>query len=260
MTTKIFAHRGASKYAPENTMAAFHLAHKMNADGIELDVQLTKDGIPVVIHDESVNRTTNGKGLIKNLTLAELKELDAGSCFSKKFLGESIPTLEEVLKWIAPTNMLLNIELKNNLEGYEGMEETVLELVKKYKMAQRVVYSSFNHYSLKTIKDLNPDAEVGVLYHHEKLYKPWNYITFVGADSAHPNYKMLNDEILAGYKNAGIKVRPYTINNPSKMAYFFKNDIEAIITDTPDMARSILENGAKPKYTIKSMLFKKFTK
>lgn len=259
MATKIFAHRGASKYAPENTMAAFKLAHQMHADGIELDVQLTKDMVPVIIHDENVKRTTNGRGLVKDFLLKDLQKLDAGILFPKNFKGENIPTLDEFLNWIQPTNMLLNIELKNNLEPYEGMEAIILQMVKDYNMEKRVVYSSFNHYSLKEILKLNPKAEVAVLY-HEKLYKPWNYVASIGAKSAHPNYKMLNDEILANYKKHGIKVRPYTVNNSAKMIYFFQKEIEAIFTDTPDFALSILKGEQKPKVSFKSMLFKKLTK
>jgi glycerophosphoryl diester phosphodiesterase len=259
MPTKIFAHRGASKYAPENTMAAFYLAQKMNADGIELDVQLTKDGIPVVIHDENVKRTTNGKGSIKDYLLEDLKKLDAGVRFSTYFKGEKIPTLEDVLKWICTTNMELNIELKNNLEPYDGLEEAVIQLVKDYRMENKVVYSSFNHYSLRKIAKLNPNAEIAVLY-HEKLYKPWKYVAFVEANSAHPNHKMLNDEILAGYKKHDIKVRPYTVNNPTKMTYFFQREVEGIITDIPDVALSIKQGKTAPKVNFKSKLFKGFKK
>src|SRR5688572_22374319 len=104
-------------------MSAFKLAYEMDADGIELDVQLTKDLVPVIIHDESVKRTTGVKRYINDLTIKEVKQLDAGKWFSQKFREEQIPTLEEVLEWIAPTGMLLNIELKNNINPYEGMED-----------------------------------------------------------------------------------------------------------------------------------------
>lgn len=259
MTTKIIAHRGASKYAPENTMSAFKLAYEMDADGIELDVQLTKDLVPVIIHDESVKRTTGVKRYINDLTIKEVKQLDAGKWFSQKFREEQIPTLEEVLEWIAPTGMLLNIELKNNINPYEGMEDIIIKLVNKYDMQEKVIYSSFNHYSLKEIIKLAPHADVAILY-GEKLYKPWKYIEFVGAKSAHPNYKNVTDETIAGFKKHGVEVRPYTVNNSAKMSYFFKNEIDAIITDVPDVAKSIREESGSPVITIGKKVINKFRK
>jgi glycerophosphoryl diester phosphodiesterase len=256
VTTKIFAHRGASKYAPENTMSAFKLAHEQKADGIELDVQLSKDHVPVIIHDEKLKRTTKEKGVVKEYTVKELKKFDAGSWYSKKYKGEQIPTLREVLEWISPTGLALNIELKNTLEPYIGMEKLVVALVKEYNMQEKVIYSSFNHYSLKEITEINPNAEIAILY-DEKLYKPWNYVEFVGATSAHPNFKMLNDGIIAGYKNHRIKVRPYTVNNTAKMAYFIQQDIEAIITDLPDVARSIKIEAKTPEVNIKKKTWRR---
>src|SRR5690625_7581403 len=115
MSNAIFAHRGASKYAPENTMAAFKFAYELGAEGIETDVQLTKDNIPVLIHDERVKRTTNGTGYIKDLTWNQVKQLDAGSWFSKKFTGAGIISLDEFLQWIQFKPLYLNIELKNKI-------------------------------------------------------------------------------------------------------------------------------------------------
>ena len=109
METKIYAHRGASKYAPENTMPAFQLALDMNADGIETDVQLTKDGVPILIHDEKLKRTTTGSGYVKDYTLEELQQLDAGSWFDATFTGTKLITLEQLLQWIKPTYLLLNL-------------------------------------------------------------------------------------------------------------------------------------------------------
>jgi glycerophosphoryl diester phosphodiesterase len=142
----VIAHRGASGYAPENTVSAFKKAIMMKADMIEFDVHLTKDGKVVLMHDKTVDRTTDGKGKVKEMTLKELKKLDAGLWFDKKFKGEKIPTLEKVLKKFKG-KILFNIEIKS-----EGTEEEIVRLIKKYKLEKDVMVSSFNHQFLKKIK------------------------------------------------------------------------------------------------------------
>ncbi|WP_349407691.1 glycerophosphodiester phosphodiesterase [Pseudalkalibacillus sp. SCS-8] len=236
--TYIFAHRGSSKSAPENTMAAFRKALEEKADGIELDVQLSKDKVPVIIHDESLKRTTGTKGFVGEYTVEELKRLDAGKWFSQKFKGEKIPTLEEVLIWLQPTCLYLNIEFKNNVLPYYGMEKIVHDLVCHYGLQDRVIYSSFNHYSLKELKKVNPRVDIAPLY-SSGLYEPWKYAKSMTAESAHPHWRTLNQAILKGFKKHGIRVRPYTVNDTKKMKWMFENDVEAIITDTPEIARSV---------------------
>ncbi|MDE6182363.1 MAG: glycerophosphodiester phosphodiesterase, partial [Eubacteriales bacterium] len=146
INTKIFAHRGASAYAPENTMEAFKLAIKQNADGIEIDVHLTKDNHVVVIHDETIDRVSNGKGFVRDYTLEELRQFSYNYNFNQ-YENVKIPTLEDVLELIKPTNLILNIELKTNFLWYENIEEIVLSIVDKFEMQDRIIYSSFNHYS-----------------------------------------------------------------------------------------------------------------
>ena len=160
---KIFAHRGASSYAPENTLPAFALAASQGADGIELDVHLTRDGQLVVIHDETLERTTNGSGWVKDHTLAQLQQLRADN-HTPGFADASIPTLEQVLELVKPTGMLVNIELKTSLIWYEGLEEKTVELVRAMGMEDRVIYSSFNHYSIEKVRQLDPEAETAYLY------------------------------------------------------------------------------------------------
>jgi glycerophosphoryl diester phosphodiesterase len=160
----IIAHRGASAYAPENTMAAFKKALEMKAGGIEIDVHLTKDGYPVVVHDEKLGRTSNGTGLIKDKTLEELKELDFGSWFSEEFKNQSIPTLDEVMELISTENILFNIELKSGAVLYHDIERIVVDMVKEYEMEERVIISSFNHYSLLEVKKIAPEIKIGFLY------------------------------------------------------------------------------------------------
>src|SRR5690606_20002442 len=157
MTTPlIIAHRGASDQAPETTMAAFRRALDIGADGIELDVHMSADGRLVVIHDETVDRTSNGKGLVKDKTLAELKELDFGSWFSEGFRGEKIPELEDVLELLSDRDVLLNIEIKNGPVFYPGIETAVADALQKYGMTDRTIISSFNHYTLVEIRRYDP--------------------------------------------------------------------------------------------------------
>jgi glycerophosphoryl diester phosphodiesterase len=243
--TYIFAHRGSSKDCPENTMAAFRKAYDDGADGIELDVQLSKDGVPVIIHDEKLDRTTNAKGNVLSYTYEELTKIDAGSWFSKKFCREPIPSLQMFLEWIAPLPMLLNIELKNNVIEYGGLEEKTLQLLHQYGMEKRTVISSFNHYSLVKIRKMNSYIETAPLY-SSGLFEPWEYVKAVCSQSAHPNYKSLHPYILEGYKRNNIPIRPYTVNSQKWMAYFFEWGIEAIITDYPIVARKIRDGDGPP--------------
>ena len=152
---QVYAHRGASAYAPENTLPAFALAMEQGADGIELDIHLTKDGELVVIHDEKVDRTTNGTGLVKDYTLAELRGLCADNGM-EGFSEARIPTLREVLALVRPGNMKVNIEIKTGILWYDGIEEKALRLVQDMGMQDRVIWSSFNHYSIEKVRQLAP--------------------------------------------------------------------------------------------------------
>jgi len=157
MAVMNIAHRGASAYMPENTIVAFEKAIILGADAMELDVRLSKDKNLVVIHDDSVDRTTDGKGLVSELTLKELKELDAGSWFSKEFSGERIPTIEEVFKKFA-NRIRFCIEIKAL-----GVEETLVNLIKKYRIVKKTIITSFKYAGIKRIKALDPEIEVGFL-------------------------------------------------------------------------------------------------
>ena len=163
--TKIIAHRGSRGNRPENTLEAFQEALKVSSDGIELDVHLSKDGQVVVIHDETVDRTTSGKGYVKDMTLKQLKELDAGSWFDPKYSNARIPTLQEVLDLLAENHFsgVLNVELKTDVFQYSAIEEKVLALAEPYLAQFSVIYSSFHYETLKRIKEKQPDAEIIML-------------------------------------------------------------------------------------------------
>ena len=172
MKTKVWAHRGASGYAPENTLEAFEMAVKQQADGVELDVQLTKDGELVVLHDETLDRTTDGKGFVKDYTLKEVQALKAVKTHPEYQTGR-IPMLAEVYDLLKPTGLEINVELKTGIFFYPGIEEKVLKLTKEMGMEERIWYSSFNHYSLKKVKECNPSARTGILYSDGIMPKSW---------------------------------------------------------------------------------------
>ena len=235
MNTKIFGHRGSAGTHPENTMISFQQACKDGADGIELDVQLSKDGVPVVIHDEKLNRTTNGKGFVKDFTVDELKKFNAVHKFKDDYTFCEIPTLEEVLIWLKQTNLIINIELKNGVILYEGMEEKIVHLVKQHSIEKRVIFSSFNHYSMIKLKHLAPEIERAVLY-MEGLYKPWEYAKWVGAQGIHPYIYAAPSEIIIESQANDIKVRPFTVNDEHVMKRLFEVNCHALFTDYPKKA------------------------
>lgn len=231
----IFAHRGASAYAPENTMASFRKALELGAGGIELDVQLSLDGQVVVIHDEKVDRTGNQKGWVKDFSLAELKSMDFGSWFKPEFKNERIPTLTEVLELVTPAGIILNIELKNGPIFYPGIEEKVVSLVRAYNMTERTIISCFNHYSLLEVKKTAPEFKIAPLY-MEGLVAPWEYAKRLGAYAIHPLFYNIIPEIVMGCKENGIAVNPFTVDQPELIKRMALLGVDGIITNVPDVA------------------------
>lgn len=235
----VIAHRGASRTAPENTLAAFSKALEMGADGLELDIQLTYDGKIVVIHDETVDRTSDGSGPVKDKTLKELKALDFGGWFSPEYSKERIPELAEVMELLSGWYGLLNIELKNGPVFYPGIEEKTLSVVARYGMRDRVIISSFNHYSLVEVKKLEPGIRTGILY-MSGLYEPWNYAKTIGANAIHPFFYNIVPEIIDGCRKNGIAVNPFTVDSPEHIRTIAGAGVDGIITNVPDVARSII--------------------
>ncbi|SFA72483.1 glycerophosphoryl diester phosphodiesterase [Lentibacillus halodurans] len=235
MHANIFAHRGASKDAPENTMAAFHLAYEQGADGIETDVHLTKDHIPVLMHDERINRTTNGAGYIKDYTLGQLQELNAGSWFSPEFARSRIISLEEFLEWIQDKPLYLNIELKNNNIDYNQLEHIVYDRILDYHLLHRTTLSTFNPTSVRRLKYLN--RTIGVALLTSKRYK--NIVTAakdLGANAIHIKYRLLNQLLVDQCHQENIAIRVFTVNKPQHMLRSFSMGCNGIFTDVPEMA------------------------
>ncbi|WPK13117.1 glycerophosphodiester phosphodiesterase [Lysinibacillus louembei] len=231
----IFAHRGASGQFPENTMLAFEEALRSGVDGIELDVQLTQDGEVVIIHDEKVDRTTNGQGFVKDFTLAELEELDAGSWFSSKFAGQRLMTLDTVLAWMQEegNHLRLNIELKNDQIQYVGLEEKVLSLIEDYDLQERIIISSFNPFSLQRVRMQNAEIEMGYLV----LGTPENALWIareIGANAIHCEAPYALSAYGEAAKRAGYPLRIYTVNAEDEYKQLVEAGVEVIMTDFPE--------------------------
>ncbi len=234
-----FAHRGAAGYCPENTMAAFNHAIELGATGIETDVHMTADGKLVLIHDETLQRTTGSPKWVKDIELAELKELDAGSWYDPTFQGERVPELNELLALIKRTKLVVNLELKNTYVSYPGLEEALIEAVGQYDLADRVIISSFNHYSLVKCKQLAPEIRTGILY-MEGLYEPWDYAATTRADALHAFHHAVQPELVAKAATHGIVYHPWTVNDPVEMRRLVDAGVAGIITDYPDRLAEVL--------------------
>lgn len=237
---KVWGHRGASAYAPENTLEAFALAIEQGADGVELDVQLTKDGQVVVIHDETIDRTSDGAGLVKDHTLAELRQLDFGilhpEVSPRTGSKVCIPTLEEVFRLIKPYDLTVNIELKTGIILYEGLEEKVLRLTAEAEMEERVIYSSFYHPSLMKLKALNPSCKTGLLY-SDGWIDVAGYAKNLGIDALHPAlYHMQDPELVSRANALGLNVHVWTVNQKTDMDRLAARGVDVIITNYPDRA------------------------
>lgn len=234
------AHRGFSGYYPENTMLAFRKAIEVQCDGIETDVQLTKDGIAVLCHDEKVDRTTDGRGYVKDYTYEELKNLDAGIKKGNEFKGLGIPTLDEFLGYIKDKSMFVNLELKNSIITYHSLEEIVIDKVYRYNIQDNCILSSFNHYSMVKCKNLDSKIKTGLLY-DETLYKPENYIEYVGADALHPNFNgVYSENIIRGIKLKNVPINVYTVNEEKDMINMIKLGVDGIITNYPDRLKTLI--------------------
>ncbi|KHL92374.1 hypothetical protein QW71_29655 [Paenibacillus sp. IHB B 3415] len=249
------AHRGASGYAPENTIPAFELAREMDSDSIELDIHLTKDQIPVVIHDDTVNRTTNSKGYVRNMTLEQIKQLDAGSWFNKAYpmfareiyAGTTIPTLDEVFETFGKEISYV-LEIKESTPKI-NIEVLLNEYIKKYDLEKVVAIHSFSAASLRKFHSINPDIPLYQLV--------WNDYTSVRLTEAYladvksyavgisPNFQGTSASYVAQIKRAGLKVMPYTINYQLNMDKAYSWGVDGVYTNFPDRFHEVIETNRK---------------
>lgn len=245
--TLVFAHRGARERAPENTLPAFEEAAILGADGIELDVQLSADGALVVIHDFTLERTTNGTGRVAEKTLAELRTLDAGAWFAPQFAATRIPTLDEVLEAVKG-RLLVNIELKTfsltDQTTRLRLAQSVLECIRKHGMERQVLISSFNPLALRVMRQLTPQIAIGYLYAPDlplPLAKGWLARPLIGRHEArHPHFSMVDEAYMRWARRHGYRVNVWTVNDPADIQRMCALGVDMIISDRPDVALSIV--------------------
>ena len=236
----ILCHRGAKNYAPENTLAAFKTALELGADGFELDTQLTSDGHVVVFHDKTVDRTTNGHGKLSKLSLAEVRELDAGSSFAEKFRGEKIPMLDEVFETIGK-RAIINVELKNFSTPFDNLAEKVCEVVRRHEMQKKVLFSSFLPWNLKKAGRILPDVPRGLI-----TAKGWRGVwgrsfgfNFGDYDALHPYLGNVTAQQVHRVHKLKRKINVWVVNMEDDMRRLFNWGVDGFLTDDPQLSLRI---------------------
>lgn len=239
----IFGHRGACAHAPENTVASFKLAVEQGADFVELDAKLSLDGQVMVIHDQTVERTTNGVGKVNQLTRAQLKEMDAGSKFDIMYAGEKIPTLDEVFKAVGK-DIFVNVELTNYSSQTDELIPKVAEVVKANQMENRVIFSSFLPGNLKRIHSLIPQAPVAILClaGFAGSFSRSFFCLGVSPKVVHPYLTDATTAMVKREHKRGRRVHVWTVNEESDFRHLIEIGVDGIFTDDPQKARTILES------------------
>ena len=235
--TLIFRHRGASADAPMNTLAAFNLAVDQGADGIELDVHRSKDGHAVIVHDFDVDATTDGEGRVVDMTLAELKGLDAGSWFGESFVGAQIPTLDEVFTAVGD-KLFINVEIKSNSPDTDGVEQLVANKIAAFNMANRVLVSSFNPLALKRFRDVMPDVPIGFLYSAGFAEDIWQVMDDVSHEARHPHHVMIDSDYMVWAGENNFFVNTWTVNDVQRAIALRDLGVNVVMTDTPGVMRA----------------------
>lgn len=244
MKTKIFAHRGFSGKYPENTMVAFQKAVELGCDGIELDVQLSKDGIPVIIHDENLRRTAGRPGFIKDFTYRELKRFDV-SCGADADQGiNQILSLKEYFAYIRDYDVITNIELKNGLFRYEGMEKKVVSLVKNFKIEEKVIFSSFNHQSMALCKKILPAVKCGLLT-SSWMVGAGAYVKQCGVEYLNPLFTFMTEENMRELRQNQAGAYVWTVDDPAEMARLANLGADGVISNRPDLFPSLQKTEGK---------------
>lgn len=237
----VIAHRGASAYAPENTLAAFRLAQEQGAQAIEFDVKLTKDERVVVLHDETLERTTSGKGLLSSFSYEEIKRLDAGSSFGTEFKNEKIPTLEQVFDHVG-SKMLMNIELTNYARPFDNLPAKVVQVIRNAGNETQILFSSFSPISLIRARRKAPDIAIGLLV--QKSTPIWltaAYTRLLKYEYLHPQDGMITSSMLDKMREKNVSVNVWTVNNQNRMRDLLDMGVSGLITDNPKRALELLQ-------------------
>jgi glycerophosphoryl diester phosphodiesterase len=239
-TTRVIAHRGFSARAPENTLAAIRGAIEVGADMVEVDVTMTADGFAIGLHDDTLDRTTDGSGAPTDRSLAEIRRLDAGRWFGAEFSGERVPTLSEELETVRG-RILINVEIKPEAIEH-GAVERVAELIARFEMYDQVVVSSFAPEALRRMKTVDP-AVVTITLFNEELHHgrdPLEIVQEVGSRGLNIAKDRVTSKLVDRCHRHGIPVGVYTVNKPSQMRRLIEMGVDSIFTDRPDRLIEVL--------------------
>lgn len=235
----VIAHRGASGYGPENTLAAFERAVQLGAGFIETDLHLTRDARFVAIHDAEVDRTTNGHGPVHGFTLAELRQFDAGLWFDRQFSGQRIPTLEEILDFSCKHDVVFYFEIK--YDAAWGMHHALAAALSGSGNAARSIVISFDPATLLSLRRLDPSIMLGLLSDNPKA-DMLKTATDCGARQIGPRFDLLTPQLVADAHRKDLHVVTWTVNEPDKMRAAIDSGVDGIMTDVPDRLRALLED------------------
>lgn len=240
MKCRNYAHRGFSGNYPENTMLAFEKALEAGCEGIELDVQLTKDNYLVIIHDERIDRTSNQSGLVKDMTYKELCNADFSYKYAGQFGFQKIPSLREYFELVKDKNIITNIELKTGVYEYPGIEKIVYDMICEYGLQKKVVISSFNHNSVMRMKALDKDLECGFLT-ETWILDAGSYVSSHEIEAYHPDFHMLTKKETNELKKHNVKINTWTVNKEEDILNMIQKEVDGIISNYPDRVASLLK-------------------
>ncbi len=238
--TLVYGHRGARAYAPMNTLPSFELAVQQGAHGVELDVHRSRDGYPVICHDFTVDSTTDGSGRVTDMTLGQLKALDAGVRFDPKFAGTRIPTLDEVFEAVGK-RVFVNVEIKSESVETDGVEQVTADCITRHNMQARVIVSSFNPLALKRFRAIMPDVPIGFLYAEDSPAEVHTLIQGLNYEAYHPHYELIDSQVVADAKRSNHIINTWTVNDPLRAQGLRDLGVQGIITDKPDVILDALK-------------------
>lgn len=239
--TLVFGHRGASAYAPMNTIPAFERAYEMGAEGIEFDVHRSKDGHLVCLHDFTVDASTDGSGRVTEMTLDAIKSLDAGSWKDAAFAGVSVPTLDEVFEAVGD-KLFLNVEIKSETILSDGVEKLIADCITRHDIGHRVLVSSFNPLAIRRFRRHLPDVPVGYLTADAIPRRIKLFALGMNYDAFHPHESNITERMMDDMKARGIAVNTWTVNDPARARELAAMGVSVIITDKPDVIRDALDS------------------
>ena len=233
----IFAHRGYSGKYPENTMLAFERAVASGAQGIELDVHFSKDGKLVIIHDELLKRTTGIAGSVEDYTLDALMRMNAGKVFGDSFGHTPIPSFEQYCEYVKDKDIISNVEIKTNLRYYAGIEEELIQIIRKHGIGEKVLFSSFNWLSAVRIRDLAPHIPCGLLFEDRSLRHIAFQAKSMGFAYVHPDRRLIDQEMVSECRALGIGLNVWTVNDKESLDKMVEWEVDGIITNYPPLCR-----------------------